>query len=222
MPKAPRLPKIAKNAKNGKKAKKAKISGNIKIPQNPKSQESQKCQYWQKCHESQVRQDFQHCREWKDCEDCKDCRGCQDCREWKNNISKSVQNLGLYWKKTDFSERNIDFQSKWLRVVEEEKKMLWNVYQMFFSRMYLPAFFLRFFSSKNQKILNVGKIGSYNEKRMFFGKKKRFHLFKTLLQKNWKRQKMSVVAVRLLLLNLESLTFYEIIASRIKTYIYTC
>ena len=47
--------------------------------------------------------------------------------------------------------------------------------------------FIRFFG-KIHKTLNVGKIGNYNEERVFFSRKKRFHLFKSLLHKNGKAQ----------------------------------
>ena len=52
--------------------------------------------------------------------------------------------------------------------------------------------------AKYQKILNVVKIRNYDG--VFFRKKRRFHLFKSLLYKNGKAQNMPVVAGRLFIL----------------------
>ena len=50
----------------------------------------------------------------------------------------------------------------------------------------------------------IGKIRNYDEERVFFERKKRFHPFKRHLQQNWWVENMPVVAGRLAHLILES------------------
>ena len=57
---------------------------------------------------------------------------------------------------------------------------------------FLKIFFrpnYEFFSAQNHKAFKVGKIGKIYEKGLFFRKKKRFRLFKSLLYKNGKAAK---------------------------------
>ena len=61
------------------------------------------------------------------------------------------------------------------------------------------ALIVRFFAEKNQKTLNLGKLRNYDEEECFFTRKKRFHLFESLLYKNGKAQNMPVVADRLVI-----------------------
>ena len=57
------------------------------------------------------------------------------------------------------------------------------------------ALIMRFFRQKNQKFLNVGKIGKYDEE-CFFSRKKCSHLLKLHLYQIGKAQNMPVVAGR--------------------------
>ena len=60
---------------------------------------------------------------------------------------------------------------------------------------------MRFLLAKSQKALNVGKTRKYDEERVFFQEKKRFHLFKSLLYKNEKAQNMPLAAGLLVMNN---------------------
>ena len=53
------------------------------------------------------------------------------------------------------------------------------------------------FFGKNQKSFEFGKIGNYEEK--VFLRKKRFHVFESLLHKNEKAENMPVVTGRLVM-----------------------
>ena len=76
----------------------------------------------------------------------------------------------------------------------------------FFFLKIISAIFIRFFEKRNQKTLNVRKIRNYDEEKVFFENKERFHLFKSFHFKNGYAQHMPVVAAgRLVLLSTESL-----------------
>ena len=75
--------------------------------------------------------------------------------------------------------------------------LIQNAYQMVLFLEKKTSFLLSLgsFLAKNQKIFSVVKIRNYNEKVLFFSKKKkRFHLFKSLFNKNVEAQNMPVVA----------------------------
>ena len=96
----------------------------------------------------------------------------------------------MFFRKREGFFKNIEFYPKSLKVAN----LLYNAYQMvsFLKNVFRPIY--EVFLQRNQKILNVGKIGNYDEKKMFFEKKNRFPLFKSLLHKIGKAQMMPVVA----------------------------
>ena len=69
---------------------------------------------------------------------------------------------------------------------------------LFLKNVFRPNY--EVFLAQNQETLNVGKVRNYDEERVLFREKKRFHLSKSLLYKNGKAQNMPVVAGRLLFL----------------------
>ena len=84
-------------------------------------------------------------------------------------------------------KKNIEFFAKLLNVVN----LLKNEYQML---LFLKKVFLRFYGKINQKILNIGKLRKYDEKGVLFSGRRHFLIFKSLLHKYGKAQKMPVVS----------------------------
>ena len=70
------------------------------------------------------------------------------------------------------------------------------------------ALFMIFFLAKNQKTLNVGKIGNCDDKS-FFSKKTHFRHFRSLFHKIGEAQIMPVVAGRLIVIIVLKNSFFE-------------
>ena len=67
---------------------------------------------------------------------------------------------------------------------------------VWFLKNVFSALIIRFFGKKKLKTVEAGKIGKYDEERVYF-QKKHLHLFKSFLYKNGKAENMPLVAGRL-------------------------
>ena len=111
--------------------------------------------------------------------------------DWNSGNSQNVQNLGffkknrwVFWKKMNFLKiaKGNKFALECLSNAIVQKCLFHLNYEVFLT--------------KNQKILNVGKIRKYYEKKSVF-QKKRSHLLKLHLYQIGKSQIMPMVAARL-------------------------
>ena len=80
-------------------------------------QNCQHCRVLQDCRDGQGCHDW---RDWQDCRVCQDCQDCSDCRNWNGQISRNLQNLGLFWKVARIFWEKLQFYSKSVKIFPVE------------------------------------------------------------------------------------------------------